>query len=124
MALPSTGPTMIAWIQFAGCAVLSAMLDNNVVADFAGRALLDMDLGLTHLFSMAQIAGYAVGGCWTHIGSAQAVVAFAFILRDVDENYTPFRWIREMTPLLIWLIVVLTLVIIGQSWLMSALAGR
>ncbi len=78
-----------------------------------------MELGLTHLFSMAQIAGYAVGGCWTHIGSAQAVVAFAFILRDVDEKYTPFQWIKEMTPLLISLFVVLTLVIMAQSWLMS-----
>ncbi len=33
---------------------------------------------------MAQIAGYALGGCWTHIGSAQSVVAYSFIQRDVD----------------------------------------
>ena len=39
-----------------------------------------------HLFAMAQIAGYALGGCWTHIGCAQSVVAYAFIQRDVDER--------------------------------------
>lgn len=116
-----TGMAMIAWLQFAGCTVLSAMLDNNVVADFASRALLNMEIGQTHLFAMSQIAGYAVGGCWTHIGSAQAVVAFAFILRDVDDTYTPFQWIKEMTPLLISLIVVLTLVILGEAWLLSLL---
>ena len=47
------------------------------------------DLSLLHLFAMAQIAGYALGGCWTHIGCAQSVVAYAFIQRDVDEHYTP-----------------------------------
>ena len=37
-------------------------------------------------FAMAQIAGYALGGCWTHIGCAQSVVAYAFIQRDVDAR--------------------------------------
>ena len=81
--------------SFLGCTFLSAILDNNVVADFASRALEGLDVRLMHLFTMAQIAGYALGGCWTHIGSAQSVVAFAFIRRDVDERYTPLRWIRD-----------------------------
>lgn len=117
----SAGATVVALAQFVGCTLLSAMLDNNVVADFAGRALLNLDLGLTHLFAMAQIAGYAAGGCWTHIGSAQAVVAFAFILRDVDENYTPFQWIKEMTPLVIEIVIVLSLVICLEGWLLQVL---
>jgi Na+/H+ antiporter NhaD/arsenite permease-like protein len=107
----TAGATVVALAQFVGCTFLSAMLDNNVVADFAGRALLNLDAGLAHLFAMSQIAGYAAGGCWTHIGSAQAVVAFAFILRDVDETYTPFQWIKEMTPLVLQLMVVLMLLI-------------
>ena len=64
---------------------LSAILDNNVVADFASRGLHGLDIDVLQLFAMAQIAGYALGGCWTHIGCAQSVVAFAFIQRDVDD---------------------------------------
>ena len=113
---------MVAWAQFTACTILSAILDNNVVADFASRALLNMELGLTHLFSMAQIAGYAVGGCWTHIGSAQAVVAYAFIHRNIDEDYTPFQWIKEMTPLVLCLFVVLTIVVFAQGALLRVFA--
>ncbi len=76
----------VAWGQFLGATFLSAMLDNNIVADFASRALGNLDLHLLHLFAMAQIAGYALGGCWTHIGCAQSVVAYAFIQRDVDRR--------------------------------------
>jgi Na+/H+ antiporter NhaD/arsenite permease-like protein len=47
---------------------------------------------------MSQIAGYALGGCWTHIGSAQSVVAYAFIQREVDTHFTPVGWIKEITP--------------------------
>jgi Na+/H+ antiporter NhaD/arsenite permease-like protein len=97
--------------QFLGAALLSAILDNNVVADFTSRALNDMDLTLLRLFAMAQIAGYAVGGCWTHIGSAQSVVAFAFIRREIDEGYTPLQWIKEMTPVIVQVLVVLTALI-------------
>ena len=60
-----------------------------------------LELPVLHLFAMAQIAGYALGGCWTHIGSAQSVVAYAFIQRDVDSRYTPVQWIREMTPVIL-----------------------
>ena len=74
----------VAWAQFAGATFLSAILDNNIVADFASRALGSFDVQMLHLFAMAQIAGYALGGCWTHIGSAQSVVAYSFIQRDVD----------------------------------------
>ncbi|HSQ13446.1 MAG TPA: SLC13 family permease, partial [Candidatus Deferrimicrobium sp.] len=89
----SLGVAHVAFAQFVGCTFLSAILDNNVVADFASRALHGLDISVLHLFAMAQIAGYAIGGCWTHIGSAQSVVAYAFIQRDVDETYTPVQWI-------------------------------
>ena len=56
---------------------------------------------------MAQIVGYALGGCWTHIGCAQSVVAFAFIQRDVDAHFTPIQWIKEMTPVIIKIMVLL-----------------
>jgi hypothetical protein len=111
----------IAFAQFLGCTVLSALLDNNVVADFGSRALLGLDVAVLHLFAMAQIAGYATGGCWTHIGSAQSVVAFAFIRRDVDEEYTPVAWMKEMTPVIIEVAVVLTAIIYAEGMLLAYL---
>jgi Na+/H+ antiporter NhaD/arsenite permease-like protein len=107
----------VAWAQFGGATLLSAILDNNVVADFASRALVNFDLQLLHLFAMAQIAGYALGGCWTHIGSAQSVVAYSFIQRDVDAAFTPVQWIVQMTPIILEMIALITVVIAVESWL-------
>jgi hypothetical protein len=94
------GHSHVAFGQFLGSTFLSAILDNNIVADFASRGLHGLSIDVVKFFAMAQIAGYALGGCWTHIGCAQSVVAYAFIQRDVDEHYTPVRWIREMTPVI------------------------
>ncbi len=109
------GVSHIAYAQFLGATFLSAILDNNVVADFTSRGLHGLDIGILHLFSMAQIAGYALGGCWTHIGSAQSVVSYAFIRKEVDEHYTPFQWIKAITPTIIGLIVLLTVFIYGWN---------
>lgn len=119
LGIDTIGASHVAWIQFSFATFLSAILDNNVVADFAGRALTDLDLTLMHYFAMAQIAGYALGGCWTHIGCAQSVVAYAFVQRNIDEHYTPFQWIRLMTPTLAALFVVLTLFVYAEGWLLS-----
>ena len=115
MAVLGRGHVAVA--QFYGCTFLSAILDNNVVADFASRGLIGLDLSVLKLFAMAQIAGYALGGCWTHIGCAQSVVAYAFIQRDVDEHYTPIQWIRDMTPVIVTTLVALT----GLIYLENAL---
>src|SRR5262245_47421232 len=104
--MSTLGQSHVAFIQFLGSTFLSAILDNNVVADFASRALHGLDIDLLRLFAMAQIAGYALGGCWTHVGCAQSVVAFAFIRRDLDEHYTPVQWIREMTPVILKILIV------------------
>ena len=111
--------TGLALGQFAGATVLSAMLDNNVVADFAARALRGLDAKFVHLFAMAQIAGYAAGGCWTHIGSAQSVVAYAFIRREIDGRYTPLRWIKAMTPVLLEICALIALIVCVEGWLMG-----
>jgi hypothetical protein len=113
------GAAHVAWIQFTGATVLSAMLDNNVVADFAARALEHLPLYLLQYFAMAQIAGYALGGCWTHVGCAQSVVAYAFVQREIDEQFTPFQWIRLMTPTLLTLFALLTLFVYGESLLLG-----
>ena len=113
--IETLGQGHVAYAQFLGSTFLSAVLDNNVVADFASRGLHGLDTGVLHLFAMAQIAGYAIGGCWTHIGCAQSVVAFAFILRDVDADYTPLQWIREMTPVIFKILLVLTALIYIES---------
>jgi len=113
------GESHMAFAQFLGSTFLSAILDNNVVADFASRALHGMHLSTLRLFAMAQIAGYALGGCWTHIGCAQSVVAFAFILRGIDASYTPLRWIRDITPLILKILVALTVLIYAESVLLS-----
>jgi len=107
----------VAWVQFTGATFLSAILDNNIVADFASRALETFDVQVLRFFAMAQIAGYALGGCWTHIGSAQSVVAYSFIQRDVDAGYTPVQWIRQMTPIILEMFALITAVIAIESWL-------
>ncbi|MCG3205607.1 MAG: hypothetical protein KCHDKBKB_02329 [Elusimicrobia bacterium] len=115
--LDKIGPAHMAYLQFTGCTFLSAMLDNNVVADFAGRAIQGLEVSVIHLFAMSQIAGYAVGGCWTHIGSAQSVVAYSFIQKEVNNRFTPYQWMRAMTPVILEIFILMTLVIYGESWL-------
>ena len=117
------GAAAVAMAQFLGATFLSAILDNNVVADFASRAIVHLGhaaetVPLLFLFSMSQIAGYATGGCWTHIGSAQSVVAYAFVQREVDKRFTPIDWIRAMTPLILSILIVLSIWIILQSMLL------
>jgi Na+/H+ antiporter NhaD/arsenite permease-like protein len=113
------GAATVGYAQFLFCTVLSALLDNNVVADFAGRALQGLKVELIHLFALAQIAGYALGGCWTHIGSAQSVVAYAFIQKEVNPRFTPFQWIKEMTPIILEISVWMTIVIYGEGMLLN-----
>lgn len=113
--LGKMGIVVMAYLQFVGASFLSAALDNNVVADFAGRALHGFEINVLHLFAMAQIAGYAVGGCWTHIGSAQSVVAYSFIKREVDKKFTPFQWIKVMTPLILEIFALMTVVILIEA---------
>jgi len=72
-----------------------------------------------HPFAMAQIAGYALGGCWTHIGWAQSVVAFAFIRRDVDENYTPLESIKDITSTIAQVLVALTALVYVENALLG-----
>lgn len=122
--IESIGAGHVAYIQFTGAAFLSAILDNNVVADFASRALHGLDLELLYLFSMAQIAGYAAGGCWTHIGCAQSVVAYAFIQKELDEHFTPFQWIKAMTPAILKIFILMTLIIYGESFIFHCFAGK
>jgi hypothetical protein len=119
--IAALGQAHVAFAQFAASTLLSAILDNNIVADFASRGLHGLDTGLLHFFAMAQIAGYALGGCWTHIGCAQSVVAFAFIQRDVDANYSPVQWIREMTPVILQIMVLMALLIYLESVLLVGL---
>jgi hypothetical protein len=117
LGIDHLGRAPVALAQFGFCTVLSALLDNNVVADFAGRALKNLDVTLIHLFALAQIAGYALGGCWTHIGSAQSVVAYAFIQKEVDSRFTPFQWIKSMTPVIFQTAVFMTALLIAEGYL-------
>ncbi|QQR81871.1 MAG: hypothetical protein IPJ69_07250 [Deltaproteobacteria bacterium] len=119
--IESLGHAHMAYLQFVGATFLSAVLDNNVVADFAGRAIYGLEITVIHLFAMAQIAGYAAGGCWTHIGSAQSVVSYAFITREVDPHYTPFQWIKAMTPLILEIFILMTVVVYGEALLLKYL---
>ncbi|MEI7767414.1 MAG: SLC13 family permease [Phycisphaerae bacterium] len=118
--IKSTGALPMALVQFLGATGLSAILDNNVVADFASRALHGLPIILIQFFALAQISGYALGGCWTHIGSAQSVVAFAFVKRDVDEKYTPVQWIKDITGLMVLSVIALVILIVVVSFLLPA----
>jgi Na+/H+ antiporter NhaD/arsenite permease-like protein len=102
-----TGP--VAYGQFWFCTILSAFLDNNVAADFAARALHGLDTAFIHLFAMAQMAGYALGGCWTPVGSAQSILAYNFLQKEINPHYTPFQWIKAITPLILQVSFVMTL---------------
>lgn len=113
----SLGPAHVAVIQFVGTGLLSALLDNNVVADFASRAIEGMSEIL--LFAAAQVAGYATGGSLTHIGSAQSVVAFAYILRYVDPHFTPLDWVRAMWKLILTIAVALS----GMIYLLAVFSA-
>jgi hypothetical protein len=113
--IETLGQAHVAFAQFLGSTFLSAILDNNIVADFASRGLNGLDVNVLKFFAMAQIAGYALGGCWTHIGCAQSVVAYAFIQRDVDAHYTPVQWIKEMTPVIIRILVLMAVLIYAES---------
>ena len=115
---PLSSGRIVAFAQFLGCTFLSAILDNNIVADFASRGLHGLSPAVLHLFAMAQILGYALGGCWTHIGCAQSVVAFAFIRRDVDDDYTPLQWIKDVTPVIAEIMIALTALIYIQNALL------
>jgi hypothetical protein len=116
--IETLGHSHVAFAQFLGATFLSAILDNNIVADFASRGLHGLDLNVLHFFAMAQIAGYALGGCWTHIGCAQSVVAYAFIQRDVDGHYTPVQWIKEMTPVIAKILVLMAIIIYAEGALL------
>ena len=81
-----------------------------------------LDLNIVHLFAMAQIVGYALGGCWTHVGCAQSVVAYTFIQRDVDEHYTPMPvWMKEMTPVILKILLVMAAIIYAESAILGLL---
>jgi len=117
--IETMGHAHVGFIQFLGSTFLSAILDNNVVADFASRGLEGLDIKILQFFAMAQIAGYALGGCWTHIGCAQSVVAYAFIQRDLDAGYTPMQWIKEMTPVIIQILVLMAVLIYAEGALLE-----
>jgi len=117
--IAALGQGHVAFAQFAASTFLSAILDNNIVADFASRGLHGLSLNSMQFFAMAQIAGYALGGCWTHIGCAQSVVAFAFIQRDVDARYTPVQWIKEMTPIIVQIMVLMGVLIYAENALLA-----
>ena len=119
--IATIGHSHVAFAQFLGSTFLSAILDNNIVADFASRGLHGLDLDVLQYFAMAQIAGYALGGCWTHIGCAQSVVAFAFVQRDVDADYTPIQWIKEMTPVIVQILVLMAVFIYAEGALLNTL---
>jgi hypothetical protein len=116
--IETLGQAHVAFAQFLGATFLSAILDNNIVADFASRGLHGLDLRVLQFFAMAQISGYALGGCWTHIGCAQSVVAYAFIQRDVDASYTPVQWIKEMTPVITQILVLMGVLIYAESFVL------
>jgi hypothetical protein len=119
--IDTLGQAHVAFAQFLGATFLSAILDNNIVADFASRGLHGLDIKVLQFFAMAQISGYALGGCWTHIGCAQSVVAYAFIQRDVDAHYTPVQWIKEMTPVIVQILAVMAVLIYAESALLKRL---
>lgn len=103
------GALGLALSQFAASAVLSAFLDNNVVADIGSRCLGGLERSALYLSATSQIAGYAVGGCATHVGSAQSVLCFAFIGKSIAPGYRPLDWVKDVGGPLLLLFCVLAI---------------
>jgi hypothetical protein len=55
------------------------------------------------------------------VGCAQSVVAYAFIQRDLDRRYTPVQWIKEMTPVIVKILVVMAATIYVESAILNLL---
>jgi len=68
---------------------------------------------------MAQIAGYAVGGCWTHIGCAQSVVAYGVYPEGNQSALYALQWMKSMTIVILEMSAFLTLVIYLEGWLLT-----
>ena len=47
------------------------------------------------------------------------MVAFAFIQRDIDDRYTPVQWIKEITPVILEMMVVITVILYIESALLD-----
>jgi len=112
----AVGASHIAVVQFLASLTLSALLDNNVVADFGGRAIIGLpDMPL---YAAAQIAGYAIGGCLTHIGSAQSVVVYTYILRHINPAFTPWQWIQAIWRLIFIIAAAIIAALYTMAWLL------
>jgi hypothetical protein len=49
-------------------------------------------------------------------------VAYSFIQTDVDQHFTPVQWIREMTPVILEMLAVITVLIYAESRLLAWLS--
>ena len=79
--LASFGRAHVAFAQFLGSTFLSAILDNNIVADFASRALRDLDGDLPHVLDAAGMD--ARGGHRRRLAFAAVDPALAGLQRDI-----------------------------------------
>jgi hypothetical protein len=53
------------------------------------------------------------------VGSAQSVVAYAFIQKEIDPRYTPFQWIKAMTPVILEIAVWMSIVVYGEGMMLE-----
>jgi hypothetical protein len=42
-------------------------------------------------------------------------VAYSFIRKEVDENYSPFQWIKAMTPVIVEIFILMFVVIYAEA---------
>ena len=49
------------------------------------------------------------------------MLAYAFIRREVDDRYTPLQWIKDITPVILQIAVLLTTLIYLESALLDLL---
>lgn len=103
------GTFLPAEVQLFATTFLSALADNNVVAGAGAQFLTGLPLHHTWVFAMSQIMGYALGGCLTSIGSAQSILAMAFIRSHIEPDFSPKGWLRSAMPMGIALFILTTI---------------
>jgi len=93
------GVSLIPSFNFAGACFLSALLDNNIVADFASRALHGLETGNVALVRHGADSGFTrQGDVGPTSDRPQSVWHMPLFGREVDERYTPVQWMKLMTP--------------------------
>jgi hypothetical protein len=82
-----------------------------VVADFASRGLLGFDVDVLRLFAAGTDPRLRARRMLDTHRVCASVSPVRPSERDLDKHYTPVQWIKEMTPVIVQILVAMTALI-------------